>query len=104
MIRRFIRENWLVFVIVAMVGGFMTLATTVIWPPQEPTVINRIGVATYYDGEQTYYCFRLDENQYNDTVFDSEVWGDRMVVFVPVPIQVYMPTVSSGNVTITLDR
>jgi len=86
MIKQFFKRNWYLFAISAAVGIFMTIATTVIWPVQEPIVTNRIGVATYTNSEgQIYYCFQLAENQYNDTVFASEFWGDREIVLVPAP-------------------
>ena len=86
MIKQFLRTNWYVLAIMAAVGIFMTIATTVIWPAQEPIITNRIGVATYTTSDgQTYYCFQLAEDQYNNTVFTSEMWGDREVVLVPAP-------------------
>ena len=98
MIKRFLRENWPPIALAAAIGIFMTLATTIIWPAQGPTVINRIGVATYTDTDgQTYYCFQLAENQYNDTVFPSEFWGDTEIVLVPAPDNYEAIAVSKGE-------
>lgn len=96
MFKQFLRRNWYVIAIAAAIGIFMTIATTVIWPANQPTIINRIGVATLYRDGETYYCFQLREDQYNNTVFPSAFWGDREVVLVPAPSN-YEDVVTSND-------
>ena len=103
-VRRFFEAHWATLVIVASVSIFLILATTVIWPVRGPTIISRVGVATLTRDGQAYYCFWLGENQYNDTMFPSEVWANGEVVLVPVPIKTYMATISTGNVTVSIER